>query len=51
MNFGDIMAEFDCVNAPDVLERMKTNPALHAALQMTRPEKWWGTGLNPKVVV
>lgn len=50
MNFGDIMDEFDHVDDPDVLERMKTNPALHDALQMTRPENWWGTGLNPKVL-
>src|SRR2546429_7179969 len=50
MKFGDIMAEFDHVDDPDVLERMKTNPALHAALQMERPENWWGIGLNPKVL-
>ncbi len=50
MIFGDIMAEFDHVDDPDVLERMKTNPALRAALEMTRPENWWGTGLNPKML-
>ena len=50
MIFGDVMAEFDHVDDPDVLERAKTNPALYEALQMIRPENWWGTGLNPKVL-
>ncbi len=48
MNFGDIMDEFDHVDDSDVLERMKTNPALYDALLMTRPKNWWGTGLNPE---
>jgi hypothetical protein len=47
----DLIAEFDHVDDPDVLERVKTNPALADALQMTRPENWWGTGLRPKVLV
>jgi hypothetical protein len=47
---NDLIAELDHVDDPDVLERMKTNPALREALQMTRPENWWGTGLNPKVL-
>lgn len=47
MNLRDIMDEFDHVDAPDVLERIKTNPALKEALHMTRPKNWWGTGLNP----
>ena len=48
--FGDIIAELDHVDDPDVFERMKTTPALRSALKMTRPENWWGTGLNPKVL-
>jgi hypothetical protein len=50
MTLGDIPAEFGHVDDPDVLERMKINPALHAALQLTRPENWWGTGLKPGVL-
>ncbi len=50
MLFGEIMAEFDHVDDPDVLERMETRSALRAALNMIRPENWWGTGLNPKVL-
>jgi hypothetical protein len=48
-DFGDVIAECDHVDDPDVLERAKTHPALYEALQMTRPENWWGTG-NPKVL-
>lgn len=48
--FGDVIAEFDHVDDPDVLERMKTMPALHTALVLTRPENWWGTGLDPKLL-
>src|SRR5437588_7093870 len=50
MILGDIIAEFDHVDDLDVLECMDTRPALHAALKMIRPENWWGTGLNPKVL-
>jgi hypothetical protein len=49
--FGDVMAEFDHVDDPDVLERMETTPALRAALEMLRPENRWGTGLDPKVLL
>ncbi|SRR6266516_2361370 len=48
--FGDVVAEFDHVDDPDVFERMKTHPALHSALVLTRPENWWGTGLDPKLL-
>ena len=48
--FRDVIAEFDHVDDPDVFERMKTTPALRAALEMTRPENCWGTGLSPKVL-
>ncbi|SRR6266849_3607429 len=47
---SDVIAEFNHVDDPDVFERMKTTPALRAALEMIRPENWWGTGLNPKVL-
>ena len=50
ISLGDIIKEFDNVDDPDVLERIKTNPALHEALQMKRPQNWWGTGLNPQVL-
>lgn len=36
--FADVIAEFDHVDDPDVIERMKTHPALHSALVLTRPE-------------
>lgn len=48
--FGDVIAEFAHVDDPDVLERMKTTPALETALLLKRPNNWWGTGLNPKVL-
>ncbi len=48
--FGAVIAEFDHVDDPDVFERMKNMPALRTALVMKRPENWWGTGLNPKVL-
>lgn len=48
--FSDVIAESDHVDDPDVFERMKTTPALRAALEMTRPENWWGTGLSPRVL-
>lgn len=48
--FGDVIAELDHVDDPDVFERMKIRPALRTALEITRPENWWGTGLNPKVL-
>jgi hypothetical protein len=50
MTFGDVMKEFDHVDDPDVLERVKTNHALHSALSLTRPRNWWGTGLKPEVL-
>jgi hypothetical protein len=46
----DITGAYDHVDDPDVLERAKTNPALHDMLVMSRPRNWWGTGLNPKVL-
>jgi hypothetical protein len=50
-SLDEIIAEFDHVDDPDVLERMKTNPALRAALEAIRPENWWGTGLSPKALL
>src|SRR5579885_2489919 len=50
MNFGNVMDELNHVDNPDVLERMKTIPALHEALLISRPQNWWGTGLKPEVL-
>jgi len=35
----DVIDQFDHVDDPDVLERAKTNTALHHALMMSRPEE------------
>jgi hypothetical protein len=50
IRFSDVIAEFDHVDDPDVLERIKTSPALRIALEMTRPENWWGTSLDPNLL-
>jgi hypothetical protein len=47
VDMGDVVAELDHVDEPDVLERVKTSRALQLALEMSRPGNWWGTGLDP----
>ncbi len=51
LTMKEILAEFDHVDDPDVVTRSKTNPALRAALEMSRPENWHGTGLSPDRVL
>ncbi|MFL6116197.1 MAG: hypothetical protein ACJ786_33305 [Catenulispora sp.] len=48
LRFAEVIAELDHVDDPDVLERSKSSPALQAALVMSRPENWWGTGISPE---
>ena len=51
LTMKEILAEFDHVDDPDVVTRSKTSPALRAALEMSRPENWHGTGLSPDRVL
>jgi hypothetical protein len=51
MRFKDIVAEFRHVDDPDVLEKARSNPALEAALELTRPANWRGAGLAPEQVL
>jgi hypothetical protein len=46
----EVIAEFDHVDDPDVLERIKSSPALRIALEMTRPQNWWGASLDPNAL-
>lgn len=48
LSIGDIAAQLDHVDDPDVLQQAEKNPALERALEMSRPENWWGTGLRPE---
>lgn len=43
----EIEAELPRVDDKDAVERAKTSPALQAALDMSRPRNWWGTGIPP----
>ena len=44
---GDIFAQLDHVDDPDVHEKAETNPALAAAYRMLRPGNWLHSGLTP----
>lgn len=48
MNWSDIEAELENVDRKDALERAKGSPALRAALELSRPQNWWGTGIPPE---
>lgn len=50
MPFSDFIAELQHVDDPDVLDRVKTSPALRLALGMVRPENWWGVGVEPETL-
>jgi hypothetical protein len=45
--YEELRAALDLVDDPDVLEVAKTSPIMHAALEMARPENWWGSGADP----
>jgi hypothetical protein len=47
LTLGDVVREFDHVDAPDVLVRAASSPALMSALEWTRPRNWWGIGIDP----
>ena len=49
--FGDIFAQLDHVDDPDVHEKAKTNPALAAAYRMLRPDNWLDSGLTPEAAL
>jgi hypothetical protein len=47
LTLRDVLKEFDHVDAPDVLVRAASSPALASALEMTRPRNWWGIDIDP----
>jgi hypothetical protein len=46
-----VIEQFDHVDDPDVLEKVKGNLALRLALDMSRPMNWRGTGIKPKTIL
>jgi hypothetical protein len=44
--YRDVLKEVDNVDAPDVMSRVDSSPALRSALGMTRPPNWWGIGID-----
>lgn len=51
VRFQDIIDQFEHVDDPNVLELAKTNPALRHALEISRPENWHGTGIEPETIL
>ncbi|MEQ8438772.1 MAG: hypothetical protein RIB65_14860 [Ilumatobacter fluminis] len=47
IRFDDVVAQFEHVDDPDVLQMARDNRALKLALDMSRPRNWHGTGLTP----
>lgn len=50
LTMSDIMAALPMVDDLDALEKSARDPALHAALEMSRPENWWGTGAGERLL-
>jgi hypothetical protein len=51
ISFQDIADQMKHVDDPDVLEKVKGNPALRLALDMSRPVNWRGTGIKPEAIL
>jgi hypothetical protein len=50
ISFDEVISELDHVDDPDVLERASKNIATTIALEMVRPQNWWGVGIDPLVL-
>jgi hypothetical protein len=50
ISFSDVIAELAHVDDPDILERASGNSAARIALEMSRPQNWWGIAADPNVL-
>lgn len=50
LTLSDIMAALPFVDDLHALEKSEQDPALHAALELSRPENWWGTGAGEQLL-